>query len=351
MKKVIIILGGKSGEHEVSVKSAQSIEDNIDRNKFDTTVIGIAHNGSWIYGGTIESITHEGKVKENGKDTLPTQEVTEYLLKADIIFPIIHGTNGEDGTLQGLLDLANLPYVGSGVLGSAVCMDKVIQKQLCAIAGIPQTNYTFFNKTDWENNQNNILEVINSQLSYPLFVKPANLGSSVGISKVSSTETLAAAIKESLQFDNKIIIEAGLTNILEIEVSVMGNNQPETSVCGSITPNTDFYDYETKYVTDDIQAQIPAQINQDDAQVIRELAAETYKILNCEGLARVDFFYDPKSSQITLNEINTLPGFTEISMYPKLWKETGINYQDLITKLLEFSQESWQAKQDLQYTY
>ncbi|MDH5533676.1 MAG: D-alanine--D-alanine ligase [Candidatus Pacebacteria bacterium] len=351
MKKVIIIFGGKSGEHEVSVKSAISIEQNIDQSKFQTSVIGIDHNGSWSWGEKIAEITEDGKVKQNGKLTLPSTEVQEKLFKADIIFPIIHGTNGEDGTIQGLLDLANLPYVGSGVLGSAVCMDKVIQKQLCSTAGIPQTDYTFFTKSEWENNKENIIEIVNDQLMYPLFVKPANLGSSVGISKVKTQDQLENAIKEALQFDNKIIIEVGLENMMEVEVSILGNDNPQASVCGSIAPNTEFYDYETKYITDDIKAQIPALISEDISETIRELAIETYRVLNCEGLARVDFFYNKEKNQIILNEINTLPGFTKISMYPKLWDSSGINYTNLITSLLELSLDSWKTKQDLKYTY
>ncbi|NCN03498.1 MAG: D-alanine--D-alanine ligase [Candidatus Pacebacteria bacterium] len=351
MKNVIIIFGGKSGEHEVSVNSAKAIEQNIDQSKFSTAVIGISPNGSWVYGEDIASLTEDGKVRENNSGTLPNEHVVDKLTNANIVFPIIHGTNGEDGTLQGLLDLANIPYVGSGVLGSAVCMDKVIQKQLCSTAGIPQTDYTFFNKTDWKNSHENILEIINDQLSYPLFVKPANLGSSVGISKVSKKDDLQSAIEEALQFDNKIIVEQGVVNILEVEVSVMGNDEPQSSVCGSISPNSEFYDYETKYLTDDIKAQIPAQIIESDSQAIRDLAIESYKVLNCEGLARIDFFYDLETAQIMLNEVNTLPGFTKTSMYPKLWAESGLSYQDLITKLLAYAEKSWQAKQALKYTY
>jgi D-alanine-D-alanine ligase len=351
MKKVIIILGGKSGEHEVSVNSAKSIENNINRDLFQTSVIGISQNGSWVYGEKISDIISEGKVKQNDELTLPSSDVLTKLFDTDIIFPIIHGTNGEDGTLQGLLDLANLPYVGSGVLGSAICMDKVIQKQLCSTAGIPQTDYTFFTKTEWENNKSNILEIINDQLTYPLFVKPANLGSSVGISKAKTESELEKAIIEALLFDNKVIVEVGLENIMEIEVSILGNENPQASVCGSIAPNTEFYDYKTKYITDDISAKIPAEISKEVSQSIRDLAIESYKILNCEGLARTDFFYDKERDQIILNEVNTLPGFTKISMYPKLWAESGVNYQDLITKLLEFALDSWQAKQQLKYTY
>lgn len=351
MKKVIIILGGKSGEHEVSVNSALAIEKNIDKTKFKTRVIGIAHNGSWIEGEKIADIVANGKVKQNGNLTLPSDKVLTKLFEADVIFPVIHGTNGEDGTIQGLLDIANLPYVGSGVLGSAVCMDKVIQKQLCSTVGIPQTNYTSFTRTEWEKNKKDVLDKINNELTYPLFVKPANLGSSVGISKVKTTDQLEKSITEALLFDNKIIVEAGLENIMEIEISILGNETPQASVCGSIAPNTEFYDYETKYVTDDISSQIPAQIEKDSSQTIKNLAIKTYLTLNCEGLARIDFFYDPKNKKVILNEVNTMPGFTKISMYPKLWIKSGISYQGLITKLIKYALDSWQKKQQLKYTY
>jgi D-alanine-D-alanine ligase len=351
MKNIIIIFGGKSGEHEVSVNSALSIEKNIDRSKFTPTVIGIAHNGSWNYGQTIAEITREGKVIPNGESSLPDQTIINKLKESDIVFPIIHGPNGEDGTIQGFLDIANIPYVGSGVLGSAVCMDKVIQKQICSTVGIPQTSFTYFSKEEWHTNKDTILEIIDDQLDYPLFVKPANLGSSVGITKVKTKDTLQAAITEALLFDTKIIVETGVVGCMEVEVAVLGNNTPRASVCGSIAPNTEFYDYETKYITDDIQASIPAQIDETDSQTIRDLAVETYQVLNCEGLARVDFFYLAETGEIYLNEINTLPGFTKISMYPKLWEKSGISYQELITQLLNFGLTSWQEKQHLKYTY
>lgn len=350
-KNVAIIFGGKSGEHEVSVNSALSIEANINHELFNTVAIGIAHNGSWQVGKNIAELVKDGKVLAKDQLTLPNNDVIKQLLSADVIFPIIHGTNGEDGTLQGLLEMANVPYVGSKVLGSATAMDKVIQKQLCSYINLPQADYYTFTRLEWENKQAEIIEDISKNIKYPNFVKPANLGSSVGISKVKSKSDLIIAINQALTYDNKILVEEGIENILEVEVSVLGNENPKASVCGSIHPNTEFYDYETKYITDDIVAKIPAEIPQNISEQIRQIAIDAYQVLNCQGLARVDFFYQQDHNRIVLNEINTLPGFTKISMYPKLWAATDLSYTDLITNLIELGIESWNAKQQLKYTY
>lgn len=350
-KNIVIVFGGKSGEHEVSVNSALSIEANIDRQLFTTTAVGVAHNGSWCTAKTIAELVKDGKVVAQNNQTLPNEEVVKQLLTADVIFPIIHGTNGEDGTLQGLLELANVPYVGSRVLGSATAMDKVIQKQLCSYVDLPQADFYTFTKIEWSTNKDQIINDINKHIKYPNFVKPVNLGSSVGISKVKSQSDLVDAIETALQYDNKVLVEEGIENILEIEVSVLGNEKPEASVCGSIHTNTEFYDYETKYVTDDIVAKIPAEIPAAISEEIRRIAIEAYQVLNCQGLARVDFFYQQDHNRIVLNEINTLPGFTKISMYPKMWAASGLTYADLITKLIEFGQDAWQKKQQLKYTY
>lgn len=350
-EKVIIIFGGKSGEHEVSVNSALSIEKNIDRVLFETSVIGIAHDGSWNYSQEIKTLVSEGKVTSGNKLKLPKTEVVEKLMEADIIFPIIHGTNGEDGTIQGLLELANVPYVGSGVLGSAVCMDKVMQKQLCATAGISQTNYLYFTNKEWQDRNNEIIKILEKELSYPVFVKPANLGSSVGISKVKERGEINDAVMAALLFDNKVIIEEGVENILEVEIAILGNENPQASVCGSIVPNTEFYDYDTKYITDDIKSEIPARIPEKISQQISDMAINAYQVLNCSGLARIDFFYQEKSGQVFLNEINTLPGFVSISMYPKLWQASGLEYSALISELLQLAKQRWNTKQSLKYTY
>lgn len=361
-KHVLIIFGGKSGEHEVSVNSAKSIEKYIDHELYDTHCLGVTQDGHWHYGHSVAEIT-DGRIvlPPNTTISLPDGIHSDALavstnqgiqsLKSDIVFPIIHGTNGEDGTLQGLLELSNLPYVGSGVLGSAVSMDKSIQKSLCQLHHIPQTKYLEVSYKEWLNNPDQVIASIESTLAYPVFVKPANLGSSVGISKVKSLETLESAVSEAFSFDTKVMVEQGVPNILEIEVAVLGNDDPQASICGSIHPNTEFYDYETKYVTDDIVSNIPAEIPEDISQQIRDAAIKAFKVLNCSGLARVDFFYQAETNKFYLNELNTLPGFTSISQYPKLWEASGIPYSELISKLLELAVEKWEAKQHLKYTY
>lgn len=348
MKKVLIIFGGKSGEHEVSVKSAKSIEENIDSTLYQTTAMGITQEGYWHSGSTVASVIENGKViLPSNPSLIPDNQI----LAADIIFPILHGPNGEDGTMQGLLELLNAPYVGPRVLGSSLSMDKIVQKQVCAFYNIPQTKYVGFSSHEWKNIPAIIQKNINQQLTYPLFVKPANMGSSVGITKSNSQENLKESILEALKYDHKIIVEEGINNIKEIEISVLGNHEPQASVCGEIIPNTEFYDYETKYITDDIKTAIPADIPQKAAREIRETAVQTFKALDCIGLSRVDFFYQPQTGKHFLNEVNTLPGFTSISMYPKLWAATGLTYTDLITKLLELAEERCQEKQQLSYEY
>lgn len=361
-KKVLIIFGGKSGEHEVSVKSARSVEQYIDHELFETDCLGISLQGEWIYGKTVAEITDGTKVlsaqtrlalPENTQQKNLALQTKQGLkpLAIDIIFPVIHGPNGEDGTLQGLLEMANLPYVGVGVLGSALGMDKVVQKMLFRSQGIPTTDFEWFTKSDWDNDKQKILTQLNEKLRYPLFVKPVNMGSSVGIAKVKTAAELEPAILDALQYDHKIIVEQGVNDIAEIEVSVLGNEQPIASVCGGIIPNTEFYDYETKYVTDDIKMEIPANIPADVSDKIRQAAVDVFSLLNCSGLSRVDFFYQPKTGDYLVNEINTMPGFTSISMYPKLWEATGVSYSELITRLIQLAEARWQDKQQLTYSY
>ncbi len=361
-KNVLIIFGGKSGEHEVSVRSATAIEENIDQDKFNTHVLGITQDGKWHYGSSTAEISANLKVlppdiqvllpSENEGATLSLNKASGLeKITFDVIFPIIHGTNGEDGVLQGLLELSNLPYVGSNVLSSAISMDKVIQKMICKQEQIPQTSFVWFKKNEWKKDPNSCVSKIEKELKYPLFVKPANLGSSVGISKVKSPEDLTKAIETALQYDLKVIVEQAIPNIKEVEVAVLGNENPKASVCGSLIPNTEFYDYETKYITDDVKTEIPAEIPEEASTQIRELAIQTFKLLNCSGLARVDFFYQKDTGKFYLNELNTLPGFTSISMYAKLWKASGVSYTELITTLLELAIEKWGEKQELKYTY
>lgn len=351
-KQIAIVFGGKSGEHEVSVRSARSIEKNINRDHYQTVALGLTKQGEWRVAPTIDQLVEKGQVRNVDSENtslLPTPK----LLTANVIFPILHGPNGEDGSLQGLLKLINKPYVGSGILGSALAMDKVVQKQVCATAQIPQTPYVWFYRQQWQNKEERkqLIAQIKSQLQSPLFIKPANMGSSVGVSKVKNFKQLNSAIDNAGQYDHKIIVEQAVNQVKEIEVSVLGNNKPKASVCGEIVPNTEFYDYETKYITDDIESQIPAQLPPKISQTIRKLALKTFKVLNCFGLARVDFLYQTKTKQFYLNEVNTLPGFTAISMYPKLWAATDLPYQKLISRLIELAESKWKKEQTLAYEY
>jgi D-alanine-D-alanine ligase len=360
MKKVLIIFGGKSGEHEVSVNSARSIEKFIDRTLFETYCLGVTPDGFWQYGQTVDEVTDGKKVKAAGYAlTLPSSDQPHGLsittpqgthhIECDIVFPIIHGTNGEDGTLQGLLELTNLPYVGSGVLGSAMAMDKVVQKTVCAQHGMPQVKFVWLEKLEWEQDTQGVLNQVSQDLKLPFFVKPANLGSSVGITKVKTPDELRAAIEAAFKFDTKILVEEGVEDILEVEVGILGNENAQASVCGSLKPNTEFYDYQTKYITDDIQMEIPARIPETVSAAIRQTATKAFEVLNCSGLSRVDFFYQPATQTYFLSEVNTLPGFTSISMYPKLWEATGVSYTDLITQLLDLAVKKWDTKQKLSF--
>lgn len=362
-QKVLIIFGGKSGEHEVSNRSARAIEENLDKEKYEPYVLGISPEGQWHFGESVESISDGLKVIPPSQHvSLPTEPSNERELvmqtekgldrmQFDVIFPIIHGTNGEDGRLQGLLEMANMPYVGAGVLGSALSMDKVLQKQLCAAQDIPQTKYDWFWKYDWDKDAENITRRIMNNFSFPLFVKPANSGSSVGITKVHNESEFEKGVQTALQYDVKILIEEAVTEIEEIEVSILGNHHPKASVCGSIKPQAEFYDYTTKYITDEIIAEIPAEIPNDVSEQIRETAKKVFMLLNCKGMARVDFFYQERTGEFFLNEINTLPGFTTISMYPKLWEASGLSYKDLLTELIELAIEDWKEKQTLKYDH
>lgn len=347
-KHILIIFGGRSSEHQVSCMSASSIEKYIDTDKFTTSVLGITNQGQWHFGDKIANVTKDNKVVDSG---MSIADATAQLLSSnfDMIFPIIHGTNGEDGTLQGLLEFFDLPYVGADILGSAICMDKQIQKSITGAVGLPQTKYLSFYQNEWKINQDQIINDITDKLDLPVFAKPANLGSSVGINKAKTKEQLANVINEALQYDTKCIVEQAVPNMVEVEVSVLGNSDshPKASVCGSIKPHSEFYDYQTKYVTDDIDSQIPANIPTEISDKIRQIAISAYTALNCDGLARVDFFYQPETQKIFLNELNTLPGFTHISMYPKLWQATDLSYTDLITELIYLGEQKYQQLKTL----
>lgn len=346
MQKLLLVFGGKSGEHAVSVQSALGIEKHYDHNRFSMLCSGISEEGDWSFGESVSSLIANGKVDASKSQMLPqalAQHAAE-LSTVDCVFPIVHGTFGEDGKLQGLLEMLNLPYVGSNVLGSALGMDKIMQRLLCTQEGIPQVEYVSFTQDEWKASNHHAW-------TYPLFVKPASLGSSVGISKVTAEEDLDKAVNDAFHYDSRILIEQAVENMIEIEVAVLGHTNPRISACGSIIADGGFYDYKTKYITNAIKIRIPAEIPVEAASEIQEISLQVFKLLRLSGLARIDFFYQPSSGKIYFNEANTLPGFTPISMYPKLFQEAGISYSDLITRLIDAAYEKFEEENKLTYTY
>jgi D-alanine-D-alanine ligase len=348
-----VLYGGRSGEHDVSLCSAASVVAALNRNKYNVTAIGIARDGRWYVQEKPEIIPDKDfgrkmALKKNGlwlvnhfeqKNKLHLYDIKnknkEVIL--DVVFPVLHGTFGEDGTLQGLLELAMVPYVGADVIGSAVGMDKDVAKRLLCEAGIPVVPSVTVSKQQWKEDAKNISKNVLQKLGLPLFIKPVCAGSSVGVKKVKKKETLSKAMNFALQFDNKVLVEKAI-DCREIECAVLGNEKPAGSVLGEIIPKHEFYSYEAKYIDPNGAAlKIPAEVNKTLSDKIRKIAVEGYMALGCTSMARVDFFLDKKTNKFYLNEINTLPGFTSISMYPKLWAATGLPYDDLLDKLIELS--------------
>ena len=390
--RVGILFGGRSGEHEVSLLSAASVLNAIDKEKYDVVPIGITKDGRWL---TAEHAEHllQGKLmleprnlRAGDPETTPSAAVlargesvvvppepvhrqsglvpfqtdaammrraSDRAINVDVIFPVLHGTFGEDGTIQGLLELADIPYVGAGVLGSAAGMDKDIMKSLFIAAGIPIVKHVTLLRSMWEKEPKKVAKLV-GKLKYPVFVKPANLGSSVGISKAHNRKELGPAIEEAAKFDRKIVIEQGVggakEKAREIECSVLGNDEPAASVPGEIVPGKEFYDYTAKYVEEGSQLIIPAKLSKSETKKVQDLAIAAFKAVDCSGLARVDFLMDPKTRKIYLNEINTMPGFTAISMYPKLWAASGLAYADLIDRLIQLGIERHEDKKKNQYS-
>ncbi|UMZ75212.1 D-alanine--D-alanine ligase family protein [Natranaerofaba carboxydovora] len=343
--KVVVVFGGRSGEHEVSLKSAKSVMEALDKTKFEIIPIGIKKDGKWISGDNPWDELYYNK--ESGKNfevtLLPKPGMglwrlnpMEKLTDVDVIFPVLHGTYGEDGTLQGFLELCDIPYVGSGVIGSSLGMDKVLMKKIFLYEGLKISNFKGIIRRKWEKDKKKYIKEIEETLEYPVFVKPANLGSSVGISKVKSSNELEDAVDNACKFDSKVVVEENIEG-KEIEVSVLGNESPKTSVCGEIIPSKEFYDYEAKYLDDDSELIIPAPISDKLSDETRNIAKKAFMALDAKGLARIDFFVNNDTEDIYINEINTMPGFTEISMYPKLWNYTGISYEELLTEVIELS--------------
>lgn len=398
MKKlrVGVLFGGRSGEHEVSLLSAASVLKAIDRNKYEVVPIGITKAGNWVTASdaqrllTGESARAERHLRAGDPETttaaavlargesvivppVPSSDQTgalvpfethasalahhsgDQVLNLDVIFPVLHGTFGEDGTIQGLFELAGIAYVGSGVLGSATGMDKDVMKRLFAAAKLPIPKHVSFLRTDWESSPKKTIAKIEAALKYPLFVKPANLGSSVGITKAHDRKELGPAIDLAASYDRKVIVEQGIggkdTKARELEVGILGNDNPKASVVGEIVPGKEFYDYEAKYLTEGSNLILPAKITKAQTKQIQEMAVAAFRACDCSGLARVDFLMDPgRSKRIYLNEINTLPGFTSISMYPKLWAESGVPYPDLIDRLIQLALERRREKDRTNYS-
>ena len=352
MKKlrVGIIFGGRSGEHEVSVTSAASIFKHIDRGKYEPVPIRIEKDGSWSFPPQAPTASNVAEAIEQaraaGRDATTTGDPALGGLKLDVVFPVLHGPYGEDGTIQGLLEMAGLAYVGNGVLASAAGMDKSIMKILFEGRGLPVCHWHDFVRPEWDRDRNAVLQHIGT-LGLPVFVKPANLGSSVGITKVKTQAELVPAIELALQFDRKIIVEAAVPRAREIECAVLGNDDPKTSVPGEILPSREFYDYEAKYLDEGSKTVIPADLPQATVAHVQRLAIEAFRAIDGAGLARVDFLMDGDTGTIYLNEINTLPGFTNISMYSKMWEASGVAYGTLVDRLIQLGLERHADKQKL----
>jgi D-alanine-D-alanine ligase len=386
--RIGVLFGGRSGEHEVSLLSAASVLNAIDRKKYDVVPIAISKEGRWLTSGESQRLLQGEQQAENprhlragdpdrtpgaavlargdsvivppepaaGRHSLipfesshtPDRRPAHQEIDVDVIFPVLHGTFGEDGTIQGLLELAGIPYVGAGVLGSAAGMDKDVMKRLFSAAGLPIVKHVTVLRSAWDKEPKKAKRQIESKLKYPLFVKPANLGSSVGISKVRDGKELGPAMDLAASYDRKIVIEEGVggknKKAREIECSVLGNDDPKASVPGEIVPMKDFYDYAAKYLDEGSELVIPAKLAKKLTKQVQQMAVDAFKAVDCAGLARVDFLLDPVNGKLYLNEINTMPGFTAISMYPKLWAASGVQYPKLIDRLLELAIERHQEK-------
>ncbi len=386
--RVGVLFGGRSGEHEVSLLSAASVLKAINKDKYDVVPIGITKEGRWLTPAHAEKLlrgeaadpnpknlragdpdaTASAAVLAKGESVIvpPTPQSHglfafesaakggEQGIQVDVIFPVMHGTFGEDGTIQGLLELADIPYVGAGVLGSAAGMDKDVMKKLFAAAGLPIVKHVTVLRAAWQKDPKKVVKQIEGKLKYPVFVKPANLGSSVGISKAHDRKELPAAMEEAAKYDRKIVIEQGVggkkQKARELECSVLGNDEPRASIIGEIVPGAEFYSYNAKYVDEGSQPLIPAPINKKLMKQAQEMAVLAFQAVDCSGLARVDFLMDPKSEKIYLNEINTMPGFTSISMYPKLWAASGLDYPNLIDRLVQLAFERHEDKKKNRYS-
>ncbi|MBU4511089.1 D-alanine--D-alanine ligase [bacterium] len=364
--RVGLIFGGRSGEHEVSFCSASSIIKAIDKDKYTVVPIGITKEGRWISPQDSELALQSGKIE--GKNTVillndsfskslvcidnnQRLDKSSALEKLDVIFPVLHGPYGEDGTVQGLLELANIPYVGAGVAASAISMDKDLMKIIFQQKGLPILKWMTIKRKEWQKDKEKILSLVQDDFEYPLFVKPTNLGSSVGITKVHKKEELERAIDLAASYDRKILIEEGLEEVREIECGVLGNDEPRASVVGEVKPAGEFYDYDSKYIDEETQLIVPADLPDGVSREIQQIALRAFKAVDAAGMARVDFFVSKKENKIYLSEINTIPGFTSVSMYPRLWEASGISYPELIDQLIQLALERHQDKKQNKISY
>lgn len=364
--RVGLIFGGRSGEHEVSFCSASSIIKAINKDKYTVVPIGITKEGRWISPQDSELALQSGKIE--GKSTVillndpsgnalirttnnQRSDKSPALERVDVIFPALHGPYGEDGTVQGLLEVANIPYVGAGVAASAISMDKDLMKTIFQQRGLPILKWMTIRRKEWQKDKEKILSSIENGFEYPLFVKPTNLGSSVGITKVHKKEELEGAIDLASSYDRKILIEEGLEEVREVECGVLGNDEPQVSVAGEVRPAGEFYDYNSKYIDKETQLIVPADLPDGVSQEVQEIALRAFKAVDAAGMARVDFFVSKKENKIYLSEINTIPGFTSVSMYPRLWEASGIPYSELIDRLIQLALERHQDKNQNKISY
>lgn len=363
-KLIAVVYGGCSVEHEISLISAESIIKNIDPDQFEVFPIYINKSGIWTR-GRVDELSKPEDIGETVNEFLVpslsvngnpkfyeisnNQIVSSY--SVDLAFPVLHGTYGEDGTIQGLFELMGMPYVGASVLGSSVGMDKIIMKSVLENFNLPVVNFIGFSDSQWDRDRKNILSKILNDIKLPCFVKSANLGSSVGISKVENEDDIVRAVEDSSKFSDRIIVEKAVDNCRELEVSVLGNDKPVASLPGEIVPSREFYDYEAKYHDESTGLIIPAELDDELAEKMKNYATEAFSVLGCSGMGRVDFLMDTKSNEIFISEINTIPGFTSISMYPKLWEVSGIDYSELIKRLIELAFERYEKNRKVVKSY
>jgi D-alanine-D-alanine ligase len=356
--RIGVIFGGRSGEHEVSLVSAASVIRALDPGKYEVVPIGIAKDGRWLAGSPaqkmLSEVLHSGQHVMLSADPgvaalVPLDNKQESPLRVDVVFPVLHGTFGEDGTVQGLLELAGLPYVGSGVIGSAVAMDKDVAKRLFQQEGLPVGDFVAVPRSEWENSPRKVLKLLQKKFRFPVFIKPAALGSSVGMTKAHNAKELAQGLDFAAEFGMKILVERFIRG-REIELAVLGNDAPKASVPGEIIPHREFYDYAAKYLEDGTRLMIPAKLSRAQVKRFQDYAVRAFRCLECRGMARVDFFLEKKTGRIYINEVNTIPGFTSISMYPKLWEASGLSYRQLVDQLIELALAEHREKQRTKYS-